>query len=195
MTPRHPSLGHPSGYWVYTDSQGSPFTSICRFDKRDGRGKEYRPFSLQPDGSWQWKGTAQPRPLYKLKRLADNPMLPVIVVEGEKAADALQSVVTDYVVTTAMHGAQSSKKTDWSPLENRKVIIWPDADEAGLKYAFAIEGMLHGKAEDLSIIPILFGDNIPAHLRNDDNLYSPVTGWDAADAVDDGDLAPVIPPF
>ena len=186
LKPNHPSLGIPSESWDYTDAEGQPLASIYRFNKPEGRGKEYRPFSLQPDGSWQWKGTAQPRPLYNLKGLADNPTLPVIVVEGEKAADALQSVVSDYIVTTAMHGAQSSKKTDWSPLENRNVIIWPDADQAGLKYAFAIEEMLHGKAEDLSIIPILFGDTIPAHLRNDDNLYSLISGWDAADAVDDG---------
>lgn len=186
LKPNHPSLGIPSESWDYTDAEGQPLASIYRFNKPDGRGKEYRPFSLQPDGSWQWKGTAQPRPLYNLKGLADNPTLPVIVVEGEKTADTLQSVVSDYVVTTAMHGAQSSKKTDWSPLENRNVIIWPDADQAGLKYAFAIEEMLHGNADDLSIIPILFGDTIPAHLRNDDNLYSLISGWDAADAVDDG---------
>ena len=55
-------------------------------------------------------------------------------MEGEKAAQALidQGICT----TTAMNGASAPvDKTDWSPLKNKQVTIWPDNDEAGRAYA------------------------------------------------------------
>ena len=39
------------------------------------------------------------------------------------------------MATTSSGGAGAAGKTDWSPLAGRTVLIWPDADEAGLKYA------------------------------------------------------------
>jgi DNA primase len=57
------------------------------------------------------------------------------VVEGEKVVDALQSVLPNCVVTPSMGGAQSAGKTNWRPLKDRQVIIWPDPDEAGSEYA------------------------------------------------------------
>jgi DNA primase len=37
--------------------------------------------------------------------------------------------------TTSMGGAGAAKLTDWSPLAGRNVIIWPDHDEPGRRYA------------------------------------------------------------
>ena len=140
----HPSLGVPSGVWTYRDSAGVDLVRICRFDGGEGRGKTYRPNTKQPDGSWKWAGCPAPRPLYQLDRLAAHPDAPVIVVEGEKAADALQGVMTDHIVTTAMHGAQSPHTADWSPLAGRNVTVWPDADEAGRGYGEAVMGASQG---------------------------------------------------
>jgi hypothetical protein len=47
----------------------------------------------------------------------------VIVVEGEKSADASQFVLPDCVVNTSMGGARSAGKINWRPLKNRQVII------------------------------------------------------------------------
>ena len=59
-----------------------------------------------------------------------------IVVEGEKAADAAKKLFPDYVVVTSAFGAKSAGRTDWSPLlAGRRVILWRDADAAGIKYA------------------------------------------------------------
>jgi DNA primase len=39
------------------------------------------------------------------------------------------------VTTTTMNGAQSPEKSDFGPLKGRRVFLWPDADEAGARYA------------------------------------------------------------
>ena len=57
------------------------------------------------------------------------------MVEGEKAADAAELRFPGYVVTTSLGGAKAAATADWSPLRDRVVTIWPDADEAGLHYA------------------------------------------------------------
>ena len=54
-----------------------------------------------------------------------------MVSEGEKKTEAAQILFPDYVATTPMHGAQSPKKSDWSPVKGRCVIIATDYDEAG----------------------------------------------------------------
>ena len=39
------------------------------------------------------------------------------------------------VATTSAHGAKSAKGSDWSPLAGRDVVILPDHDDAGERYA------------------------------------------------------------
>lgn len=180
----HPTLGRPSGSWTYTDGTGAPVAKTYRFDFPDGR-KEYRPFNLQT-GEWR---APQVRPLYRLHEILARPDAPVVVVEGEKTADALQSVLPDYVVTTSMNGAQSAAKADWSPLRDRQVIIWPDADEPGSIYARIVGSLLEDLTESVLVIPMKNADDLKDLASNaglgTDN-FSPGKGWDAADAVDEG---------
>ena len=42
------------------------------------------------------------------------------------------------VCTTPPHGSKSPQKADWSPLEGRTVVIWPDHDEVGIEFAEAV---------------------------------------------------------
>jgi hypothetical protein len=53
----------------------------------------------------------------------------------EKAADAATRLLPGFVVVASPNGAKSAAKADWTPLRGRDVIIWPDADAAGLEYA------------------------------------------------------------
>jgi DNA primase len=58
----------------------------------------------------------------------------LVLVEGEKCADALMQL--GIVATTAMGGAATAlDKTDWSPLAGKTVVLWPDHDDAGARYA------------------------------------------------------------
>jgi hypothetical protein len=187
---RHPSLGEATAEWSYRNAEGKTLAKMCRFDfsEHDGkRKKEYRPRTFGENGTWQWKGIGEPRPLYNMDRIVEFADSPVIVVEGEKAADALQGVLPEYVVTTAMHGAQSPHKTDWSPLAGRDVTIWPDADEAGATYGAKIAELLDGVAWSIRIMPVRQGVPLSASLQCDEDAFddfTPVTGWDAADAVE-----------
>ena len=49
---------------------------------------------------WQWRGFDKPRPLYNLPAVAARPKATVIVVEGEKTADAAGRLFPHAVATT-----------------------------------------------------------------------------------------------
>jgi putative DNA primase/helicase len=85
-------LGKPSVVWSYVDASGHVLGAIARFDTPNG--KELRPLTYcEKDGvrEWRWKAMTAPRPLFALDRMAQNPTLPVLVVEGEKTAVAAQA--------------------------------------------------------------------------------------------------------
>src|SRR5262249_54178044 len=98
--------------------------------------KEFRPlvFARHPNGAmteWRWMGFAEPRPLYNLDKLATRPSAPVLICEGEKAADAAEKLLPGYVATTSLGRSKAAGKADWRPLHGRTVVIWPDADDPG----------------------------------------------------------------
>ena len=100
----------------------------------DGK-KEFLPYSYGHAADrklgWRWKNVPDPRPLYGLELLAQRPHAPVIVVEGEKCADAARRIFPDHVVVSPMNGAKSPHKADWSPLQGRDVTICRDNDMPG----------------------------------------------------------------
>lgn len=73
------------------------------------------------------------KPLYNLYKLAEFAHDEVVwVVEGEWCADFLTNLG---VLALTSGGADSAIKADWSPLSDRKIVIWPDHDEAGKRFA------------------------------------------------------------
>jgi len=56
----------------------------------------------------------------------------VLLVEGEKTADAAQQLFTEAVVSTWPCGCKAVGKADFSPLKGRRVMLWPDADEVSI---------------------------------------------------------------
>ena len=72
------------------------------------------------------------KPLYGLPELLGGDS-PVIVVEGEKARDALADVAEGFFVTTWEGGTGNWQATDWSPLAARQVYLLSDADSTGRK--------------------------------------------------------------
>lgn len=121
--------GPKSSSWDYHAASGKRVGVVVRWDVGDGK-KDVRPVSLYEDG-WHIGGMPTPRPLYNLPALASA--VPVYVVEGEKAADAANSL--GLVATTSPHGAKSADKADWTPMAGKEVIIFPDNDPPGEKYA------------------------------------------------------------
>jgi uncharacterized protein (DUF927 family) len=165
-------LGEPSMEWEYRDAAGAVICKVLRFETATG--KEFRPKTLTPEG-WKWKAPPEPRPLYGLDRLAARPDAPVLVCEGEKAADAAGELLPDMVAIASMNGAKSPAKSDWSPVSGRLVRIWPDADEPGAQYARSTAVL----AYDAGAVSV--------EILNLNSLTEdPPEGWDAADALAEG---------
>jgi hypothetical protein len=87
---------------------------------------------------WVNSAAPQPRPLYRLAELWLDPDAPILVVEGEKAVDGAADRFADYVVTTTSGGCKQAHHTDYAAFAGRRVVVWPDNDEPGRKYAEAI---------------------------------------------------------
>lgn len=134
--------------------------------------KTIRPVHLTAEG---WKhgipdAIKSARPLLGLPKIIASEGKPILIVEGEKKAVAALTHLDGWVVTAWHGGASSTAKTDWSPLTQAaaegRVVIWPDADEPGLKAAAGIAKRLPGAA-------IL-------------DIQGRAQGWDIADAVAEG---------
>lgn len=170
-------------YW-YCDIKGCRSFAVVRFD--DAKGKTYRPFCWVRGATgegWKARSVPAPRPLFNLNRLAARPDASVLVVEGEKCARAAEKVFPDWVVVTSSGGARAAAMTDWTPLRNRQVMIWPDADEAGGAYADGVAAILHG----LGVPNIRIVDaKALASRAPDDTTREPPQGWDVADAIGEG---------
>jgi putative DNA primase/helicase len=171
---KHHKHGEPSAGWTYRDAGGRLLFYTLRFDQPDG-GKEILPRCygiLKGRTGWHWKAPPEPRPLYRLNQLAEQPdSTPVLVVEGEKTAAAAAELIADHVCMTWQGGSKAVAKADWSPLEGRDVIVWPDADQPGRKAAQAVAKALHEIASAVRIV------DPPADLPK---------GWDLADPPPDG---------
>ena len=106
----HRTHGKPAAVWTYHTAEGRPLFYVCRFDTAGG--KEILPRSWNGT-AWQWKGAPAPRPLYNLHTLTDRPAAPVLITEGEKAADAAAALFPDCVTTTTPNGARRPTSATW----------------------------------------------------------------------------------
>jgi putative DNA primase/helicase len=180
--PSHPAHGEPVARWSYHSADGCVLFYVCRFEPA-GERKQIVPLSLWRDAlgalRWRWRGVPSPRPLFNLDKLTNNPAAPVIVTEGEKAAEAVEKIYGRAVVaTTSPGGAQAAHKSDWTPLAGRRVLIWPDADEPGARYAKDVAEILAGLRCDVSILDAM----ALVKVSPDGGEREPVAGYDAADA-------------
>lgn len=134
--PRH-RLGKPSATWTYRDARGRVLHHVCRWDPQ-GERKTFLPLTFcrtaTGNRAWCWQHLPTPRPMYGLDRLAAHPDATVLLVEGEKTADAAAKLFPDHVVVTS-GGSNSAAPADWLPLAGRDVVIWPDNDPPGRNYA------------------------------------------------------------
>lgn len=131
------TMGREAAKWRYLDASGEPIGLVLRWDREDGS-KTIRPV-WKIGGSWQHTYPER-RPLYGLDRLAESPEARVFVAEGEKCVELLSTL--GLLATTSPAGAQAAGRADWSPLAGREVVIVPDADEPGAKYAEAVRAAL-----------------------------------------------------
>ena len=117
----HPEHGQPARRWEYRDAAKRLLGFVDRYEAKGE--KEIRSLiyaSHERFGrQWRFKGFPRPRPLYRADRLAARPAASVIVVEGEKSADAAAELFPDHVPITSPGGNNAAKLADWghSPAE------------------------------------------------------------------------------
>lgn len=168
----HSKLGKPTAMWAYHDATGATILFYtARYDTPSG--KQFLPWSRDGQGKWVCKGYPVPRPLYNLPEFKAHPKRPVLIVEGEKAADAARKLCGHaYVVTTWANGAQAVKRSDWGPCYKRDILIWPDADAPGNQAALDIAKELERECVEIYII----------------NTNGLPEGYDAADYIADHNI-------
>lgn len=134
--------------YEYPTAERLPRLAVGRFENADGSKRFMQAkFIESGGGGWIFKGL-DVAPLYRLPELqGDNNAGPlaepyVIVAEGEKCADLLAGEGFYMVATTSAGGSGAPNKTDWSPLSGRHVVIIPDRDEPGEKYAEKVTDLL-----------------------------------------------------
>jgi putative DNA primase/helicase len=141
---------HSRIYW-YHDIHGKKVMGMVRWDasRENAYTKKMRPISLI-NGQWYRRALPSPRPLYGQRDMLAKHQL-VLVVEGEKTADAAHSL--GFAAVTSSFGANSVNKTDWKPLAEHatEVVILPDNDEAGTNYTEAVIARLHQHNPNLPI--------------------------------------------
>lgn len=133
-------LGSPGGTWTYHDATSKPVIRVYRFDTtKPGakRKKTFRPISLLPSGEWIIGDAPGLMPLFRLPELLAAPSdATVFVLEGERKTEMAAGL--GWIATTSFHGSGSARKTDWSSLKDRRVVVLVDNDQPGEKYGIEV---------------------------------------------------------
>jgi hypothetical protein len=130
----------PDQFWEYKNRNDELVGLTLRWNLAGGE-KDIRPLA-RTTGGWIIGAMPSPRPLYRLGDVLNgaNVLKRVYVVEGEKAADAGHAI--GLITTTSAGGAAAAHLSDWSTLAGRDIVLLPDNDDAGRKYAAAVIAQL-----------------------------------------------------
>ena len=134
------------------------------------------------DRRWCMVPFARPLPLYCLDQLVARSTATVVLVEGEKTAEAAQRLLASLVATTWPGGSKAYRHVDFSPLRGRKVVCVPDADGPG-RDAFCGRRNQRGRAVP-GILEMLA--EVGAMTRLVEPGLTLSAGWDLADAEAEG---------
>jgi putative DNA primase/helicase len=159
-------------------------------------------FDARRGQRWHWKQWAAPRPLFvPAQRLNGDPSrVPVVVVEGEKKAEAGHRLLGDeFDFVTWPGGAKAWGLARWSWLMGRTVYLWPDADaqrtaltreerEAGVSPSSKPVKPLHKQAGYQAMVGIgqvlLAEHGCTVFMLQMDPPGTKPDGWDLADAIE-----------
>jgi archaellum biogenesis ATPase FlaH len=149
--------------WHTYGPKATPVLVVARIVPPTGK-KTFRQFSPH-QGGWVPRNLIESGriPLYRAVELTDR----VLVVEGEKCADAAWSVGVP--ATTSAMGAGKAAESDWSSLLGKTAFLWPDNDDTGRKHMADVR-------------EILAGLGVATYLINTDGIGLPAKG-DVADLI------------
>lgn len=135
----------------YPLANGIPW-GMVRIDMSNGK-KTFRVWHQAKDGKIVMaKPPVQKLPLYHADQLPDDKTIPIWIVEGEKCVEALAGLCVP--VVSSANGAGSARHSDWSVLDGRPVIVWPDNDQAGRKYLDEVKACVFKRVSKLDIVSV-----------------------------------------
>ncbi|MEA5113351.1 MAG: hypothetical protein VB050_04925 [Geobacteraceae bacterium] len=140
-----------TGKYEYFDHHGNLLYWKERVEPgKVGRSKEFRFYHNDHEGKRQ-KGRGSSAALYRKGEVSNANT--VIIVEGEKQADLISS--WGLTATTLDSGASSPWREDYlTDLSGKQIVILPDNDKPGRKYATMIAEALYGKVESLHVVEL-----------------------------------------
>ncbi len=189
---QHYKNGTPSFTWEYKSADKKLLMKIMRFEEiKDGEpGKIFIPLTYREEiatgrKQWKWKQIPDNRPLYGLDELAQNPSKHILLVEGEKAADAAKALFPSHVCMAWSGGGKAFTKADFTPLAGRTVLLWPDNDEAGITAMQGVQDRLKEiDAEKIRTLDISIFKLKPTGTKSKPTLEPGATWPEKADAYD-----------
>jgi len=148
--------------WVYVDEDGEPLFVKQRYKTGTSKGKDYKLVSIGPDGAKRYSMSGTRLVPYRLPELlnAKTAGRTIFLTEGEKAADALVSI--GVIATSAHAGSGSWPEEITQYFAGAVVIMVPDNDLAGWKYAHKVAAALVPVVKSLRIL------DLPVEAPTDD---------------------------
>jgi hypothetical protein len=177
--------------WVYVDEDGEPLFVKQRYKTGTAKGKDYKQMRCvkQPDGTHvRFPGFKDTRLVpYRFPELlnAKTAGRTIFLTEGEKAADALVSI--GVIATSAHAGSGSWPEEITQYFAGAVVIMVPDNDLAGWKYAHKVAAALVPVVKSLRIL------DLPVEAATDDAWeWVNVLGGTRQELVELAKLSPLI---
>jgi len=155
--PPAPVQLHLTGEWEYVDEHGVVLFVKQRFWTSDAKGKTYKLLRVMDDGSRQASMQGARVIPYRLKDVIEAGLQgkPVFLCEGEKAADALASIG---VFTSTSHtGAGSWPAANSYLFADLNIVLVPDNDAPGYRYAFLVASALLPIAKSIRLLALPVG--------------------------------------
>lgn len=133
----------------YKDESGDLLYQVVRYEPKD-----FRPRRKGVDGEWVYSLEGVRRVPYNLPELINS--TGAVIVEGEKDADNLRALgFTGTMVVTTSHGGAEGWRPEYAKyFLSKQVVIIPDNDQPGLKYAETVTRSLQGKASNIKILEL-----------------------------------------
>ncbi len=178
----------PARVDAYRDMDGQLLGYVLRVeivDRDSGKKIKITPtitWCVGPSGQQGWciRPFPVPRPMFGLEALAAKPSAPVLMVEGEKCREAGASALPPYATLSWPGGSKGLAYVDFAPLLNRDLVLWPDADLAGVQAMLGYQDR-HGLWHDGIAQRAWRAGARSIRLIDVDGQPK---GWDIADALD-----------
>ena len=183
------------GVYTYKNELGEVIGHTVRLISNSDGSKQVLPvaYCQNPalgESAWRLKGfevydasNNKYKPIYGFEKLQAEAHddRPVLIVEGEKTADKAQELFPEYTVISWLGGTSNADKVNWSILQGREVIIWPDNDAVGKTAARVIADRINGKTGAIGKCAIITPESLEFGGKVHENMLP--SRWDLADEI------------